>query len=137
MSTLVPTTSTVLPLETTSLFIGRCSPNQVGCGRIITVGEWISLGIASAAFIFHITMCAFIVCQITVGDQLFSSAFYKLYAVLSIMEILHAVLVRRSRITAQHGVHIGLPCFGPLVVIATLNRSVVVHFCRYASITVP
>lgn len=101
MSTTLPTTSTVLSLETTSLFVGRCTPDRIGCGRVVTVGEWISLGIASAAYVFHILMCLFIVCQISAANQLFSSAFYKLYAVLSVVEILHAVLVSCHLKTGQ------------------------------------
>lgn len=95
MSSLASTTE--LPLSSTSLFVGRCPPERVGCARIIGPGEYVSLGIAAMAWTFHMAMCFFIAWQIVAArNQTFSSAFYKLYVVLSVMEILHALPVRRS-----------------------------------------
>ncbi|KAI1706710.1 srg family chemoreceptor domain-containing protein [Ditylenchus destructor] len=85
MSTLAHT------IQTTTPFVGRCPPDAVDCYRILTAWEIVTLSIAVIAFIFQIALFNFVIRQVMSRHEYFSSSFYKLFCVLSSIEILHGI----------------------------------------------
>ncbi|KAI1692613.1 srg family chemoreceptor domain-containing protein [Ditylenchus destructor] len=78
-------------MRTTTPFVGRCPPDAVDCYRILSAWEIVTLCIALIAFVFQIALFNFLIRQVLSGHEYFSSSFYKLFCVLSFIEILHGL----------------------------------------------
>ncbi|KAI1709879.1 srg family chemoreceptor domain-containing protein [Ditylenchus destructor] len=76
---------------TTTPFVGRCPPEAVDCGRILSAWEIFMLSAAVIAFIFQIALFNFLTRLVLSGHEYFSSPFYRLFCVLTFVEILHGL----------------------------------------------
>ncbi|KAI1699499.1 srg family chemoreceptor domain-containing protein [Ditylenchus destructor] len=84
-------TTTTSGLVTTTNFVGRCPPDAANCHRIFEPWEIVTVSIAVPVFCFHCLMFYFLVRQVLDKHPYFNAPFYKLYLVLTFVEILHAL----------------------------------------------
>ncbi|KAI1702196.1 srg family chemoreceptor domain-containing protein [Ditylenchus destructor] len=87
-----------------SKFVGRCPENSTDCYRYIAPWEIADVVLTVPFYCFHISVTIFIFRQIYAGAPYFQSAFYRLFAVLSIADILHSTNIQLTVRLFSYGI---------------------------------
>lgn len=72
-------------------FVGRCPYETPTCMRILSPVEVLLIVVDVPALLFHASMLFFIMRQISRKKEDFSSAFYRLFVAMSVVEAIHMV----------------------------------------------
>ncbi|KAH7697848.1 Protein SRV-2 [Aphelenchoides avenae] len=79
------------PASTAAPYAGRCPENSLTCARILSPAEVLVIAIDVPVLLFHASVFYFILRQITGNKSDFRSAFYRLYAAMSVVDMIHTI----------------------------------------------
>lgn len=89
-------------VPTAAPFVGRCPENSLTCARILSPAEVVVIAIDVPVLLFHTSVFYFILRQILGSKQDFKSAFYRLYAAMSVVDVIHVIDVSFVEFTYTH-----------------------------------
>ncbi|KAH7720639.1 hypothetical protein AAVH_11846 [Aphelenchoides avenae] len=79
------------PASTAAPYAGRCPENSLTCARILSPAEVLVIAVDIPVLLFHASVFYFILRQITGNKKDFRSAFYRLYAAMSVVDMIHTL----------------------------------------------
>lgn len=88
--------------STAAPYVGRCPENSLTCVRILSPAEVLVIAIDVPVLLFHASVFYFILRQIMGTKQDFRSAFYRLYAAMSAVDVIHVIDVCCVEFTSSH-----------------------------------